>query len=120
KRHIQEMSFIIGDSDIATTCFCFSSSYQAFDIPHKRWVYIAWFLVFYRFDYFLIYLFSFCITAIIGIAKITKKVRKTNHIFIKYSNVSRGLVGHMHIMTLIYKSYKCATHRNYVIIRVWA
>ena len=48
--------------------------------------------------------------------EVDSKLNIAQNVIVPNGGISRGLIGHMHFMTLIYQADKSAAHRNHVIV----
>ncbi len=120
KGKVQEMGILIGDAYITATRFGFRPADQAFDGLYRPGINFSWFFIFKLvFDIMVHGVRRLGIQAK-RIVEVTDKIRKPDHIFIKYSNIAAGLVGDVHFMPLVDETNKGPSHGNHIIIGMGA
>ncbi|MPN09858.1 hypothetical protein SDC9_157151 [bioreactor metagenome] len=65
-----------------------------------------------------VYLVAKVKVKVIYLCTVSQEVQETDCIMVKYSNVPGYLVSKVYFMTMLGKPGKCASHGDYVIVRV--
>ena len=111
KRQIKEMYMVERNLIESARRTRLATTNQPFDRANIGRINVALFLFSKVFLDFLIFLFDhFVFVFIENLIETVDEMHKTRYLFVSHSNITRGLVSHVHVVTLLYQSAQCTAH----------
>src|SRR5690349_2225478 len=108
--HVEKMHLFIRYSNVPATCFCFTSPYQPFNTQNLLTVYLTGTFALQRLNDGLVKLFSVGLAESELLVEVADKICETDGVIVEHGNVARGLIRHVHLMSLVDEADKCSAH----------
>src|SRR5215217_2914106 len=118
KRQRHKMNVVIFQPAIACSGYGLTLSDQSFYGLNLVGVYLVGLFMFHEVTHITVHCFQFRLVMTHFFGEVDIKFHEAKHIIIPYRCISRGLIGHMNIMLLIYQTDESTAHRDHIIIRV--
>ena len=120
KRHVQKMYVCFWNTHKTASGLGFASPNNPLYVPDCFRIYIRHFFIFQKMLGFAINFIRFQIINSKLIIVVNHKINESNGLIIGNRNITRRLVSHVYVMTLVFEPLESPTHRNNIIVGMWA